>query len=86
MIKVWTNTTQAYALAQQGVGNISVAESSLNVSRHLLDLINKLLTEQGSKALNESVTSANNTDDRNKRMREILEEVRMYGTCLLLSL
>lgn len=77
LLEVWQNSTEALSVAEQGVGNVSHAESSLNVSRHLLDLINKLLMEEGSKALNESFSNANSTDANNKRMGDILEEVKL---------
>jgi len=69
------NTTQAYSIAEQGADHLSIAENSLNISRHLLEQISKLLKEQGAVALNESVTTANSTDANIQRMREILEEV-----------
>lgn len=76
LIDVWSNTTMAYMLAEQGAGNVSVAESSLNVSRHLLDMINKMLMDQGAKALNDSIKNANATGEQEKRMIEIVKEVK----------
>lgn len=76
LIDVWSNTTMAYMLAEQGAGNVSVAESSLNVSRHLLDMISKMLMDQGAKALNDSIKNANATGEQEKRMIEIVKEVK----------
>ena len=72
---VSSNTSVTEEVIVSAVGNISEAEASINRSRALLDEAEKLILNEGARALNESIQAANSSSEQAIRMAEILNEV-----------
>ncbi|EDO36523.1 predicted protein, partial [Nematostella vectensis] len=74
VIEIWKNTQAAGNASRAGMSDAMMAHDSLNVSRHLLDLMKSLLMSDAARSLNESRLFANSTGEW--RMREIAEETK----------